>query len=301
MRVLFVENDDSFSFNVVDLLPPGAQVVSGRAAASHLEAADVVVVGPGPTDPVRAGLVSLVTRAVAAKKPVLGICLGHQALGLAFGATLARSTPAHGKVAAMTVEGSRFLADGRHEVMRYHSLSLTQVPPPLRVVGRLDDGTVMAVEHESLPLLGLQFHPDSWATPRGREYVDAFFRGLTGSPRSPDVRTRDARPRQPPPAAPAPRARVNLPSLEQAPAFALLGPGFFDDGRWRRFHVDAGGAAALWVSAYDGRPTRVAGTLEPVEVNFTAAAPPATALDDAGFEAGWRAFVSASPPATSTR
>lgn len=176
MRVVFVENDDSFSFNVVELLPAGVEVVHGpgRLAPS----ADVVVIGPGPTDPVRAGLVELVQTLVASRTPVLGVCLGHQALGLAFGATLVRSTPAHGKVATMQVSGSRFLPAGRHEVMRYHSLSVTNVASPLKVVGRLDDGTVMAIEHETAPFLGLQFHPDSYATPRGREFVETFFRSL---------------------------------------------------------------------------------------------------------------------------
>lgn len=178
MRVVFVENDDSFSFNVVDLLPRGVEVVRAADAPARVEGADVVVIGPGPTDPRRAGLVSLVERTVRAGTPLLGICLGHQALGLALGASLVRSTPAHGKVATMEVSGSRYLPAGRHEVMRYHSLSLSEVPAALRVVGRLDDGTVMAIEHPSLPLLGLQFHPDSYATPRGHEFVDAFFRSL---------------------------------------------------------------------------------------------------------------------------
>lgn len=176
MHVVFVENDDSFSFNVVDLLPEGVEVVRGPRALPA--SADVVVIGPGPTDPIRAGLVELVERLVVAKTPVLGVCLGHQALAVAFGATLVRSTPAHGKVATMQVSGSRFLPAGRHEVMRYHSLSVTNLPPPLKVVGHLDDGTVMAIEHETAPFLGLQFHPDSYATPRGREFVEAFFRSL---------------------------------------------------------------------------------------------------------------------------
>lgn len=178
VRVVFVENDDSFSFNVVDLLPAGVEVVRGVAALEAVRHADAVVLGPGPTDPERAGLVSLVRQVLTAQTPLLGICLGHQALGLAFGATLVRSTPAHGKVATMQVEASRFLPAGAHEVMRYHSLSLTEVPAPLRVTARLDDGTVMAVEHESLPVLGLQFHPDSYATPGGRGFIDAFFRSL---------------------------------------------------------------------------------------------------------------------------
>ncbi|MDX2014697.1 MAG: aminodeoxychorismate/anthranilate synthase component II [Myxococcaceae bacterium] len=178
MAVLFVENDDSFSFNVVDLLPPGTHVVRTAEAAAALDRASIVVIGPGPTDPHRAGLVSLVSRALERGLPLLGICLGHQALGLAFGAQLVRSTPAHGKVATVTAQGSRFLDDGRHEVMRYHSLSLADVASPLHVTARLDDGTVMAVEHPTRPVLGLQFHPDSFGTPRGRGYVDAFFRSL---------------------------------------------------------------------------------------------------------------------------
>ncbi len=181
MTVLFVENDDSFSFNVVDLLPEGVAVVRGGTdeALRAVDSAQVVVIGPGPTDPTRAGLVTLVHRALTRGVPLLGVCLGHQALGLAFGATLHRSTPAHGKVATMHVSASRYLPLGTHRVMRYHSLSLTDVPSPLSVTARLDDGTVMAIEHQTLPVLGLQFHPDSFATQNGQAFVDAFFRSLS--------------------------------------------------------------------------------------------------------------------------
>jgi anthranilate synthase component II len=178
VRIVFVENDDSFSFNVVDLLPAGVEMVRGTVAAKAASEADVVVIGPGPTDPQRAGLITLVRQVLAARTPLLGICLGHQSIGLACGAGLVRSLPAHGKVADMLVEGSRFVPPGQHEVMRYHSLSLSDVKPPLRVTGRLHDGTVMVVEHESLPVLGLQFHPDSYATPSGPALIDAFFRSL---------------------------------------------------------------------------------------------------------------------------
>ncbi|MEW5743401.1 MAG: gamma-glutamyl-gamma-aminobutyrate hydrolase family protein, partial [Myxococcota bacterium] len=152
-----------------------------REAADQLvRGVDVLVIGPGPTDPVRAGLLDLVRAAARRKVPTLGICLGHQALGLAFGARLVQSTPAHGKPARVTFSASaRFPGVvGALEVMRYHSLSLADVVSPLEVVARLDDGTVMGVEHEALPMAGVQFHPDSHATPRGRELVAAFFRSL---------------------------------------------------------------------------------------------------------------------------
>jgi len=186
MRVLFLENEDSFSWNVVDALPcrrDEVAVVPGREAAAHpewLEGADALVIGPGPTDPVRAGLVGCVRAAAARGVPTLGICLGHQAVGLAFGARLVRTAPRHGRTSVVTFSGSRIFADlaGPHTAMRYHSLALADVPAPLRVVATSEDGVVMAVEHDSLPVAGLQFHPDSFATPRGPEMIACFFRGL---------------------------------------------------------------------------------------------------------------------------
>jgi anthranilate synthase/aminodeoxychorismate synthase-like glutamine amidotransferase len=187
VRVLFLENHDSFSMNVVDCLPvdrrevlirPGREVAEDALALSGV---DVVVIGPGPTDPVRAGIVDVVRRAAAGRIPLLGICLGHQALGLAFGAELIRVAPVHGKPCPVEFSPSRLFPGlrGRATMMRYHSLALTRVPAPLRVFAQTDDGVVMAVEHESLPMAGLQFHPDSYASPRGPELLAAFFGAVT--------------------------------------------------------------------------------------------------------------------------
>jgi anthranilate synthase component 2 len=183
VRLLFVENHDSFSWNVVETLPVERSAVvirAGREVAADpraFDGVDAVVVGPGPTDPERAGIVAVVRAAADARLPLLGICLGHQALGLAFGARIVRATPTHGKTSTATFLASRLFPgiDGPHEVMRYHSLALADVAPPLLVVAATADGVPMAIEHETLPLAGLQFHPDSYATPSGRAMVAAFF------------------------------------------------------------------------------------------------------------------------------
>jgi anthranilate synthase/aminodeoxychorismate synthase-like glutamine amidotransferase len=183
VRVLFVENHDSFSLNVVEDLPvdrsdvvvrPGREVAADLAS---LDGVDLVVVGPGPTDPVRAGIVGVVQAAALRRLPLLGICLGHQALGLAFGAKFTRVAPVHGKPSAISFSRSRLFPSfvGRHTMMRYHSLALTGIEAPLHVIAETDDGIPMAIEHETLPMAGLQFHPDSFASPRGRELIADFF------------------------------------------------------------------------------------------------------------------------------
>lgn len=186
VRVLFVENDDSFSLNVVESLPvdrkdvvlrPGREVARDLAS---LDGVDLVVIGPGPTDPVRAGIVGVVQAAALRRLPLLGICLGHQALGLAYGATLVRVPPVHGKPSAITFSRSRLFPSflGRETMMRYHSLALTGIVAPLHIIAETDDGIAMAIEHESLPMAGLQFHPDSFASPRGKELIADFFECL---------------------------------------------------------------------------------------------------------------------------
>ncbi len=181
MRVAFVENHDSFSWNVIDCLPvarSNIDIVTPAQAIDQMDRYGAVVLGPGPTDPVRAGLIDVVLCAASKSIPMLGICLGHQAIGLAFGAQIKRSDPAHGKCAEATFQPSTNFKGivGAHKVMRYHSLSLHEVKPPLTVIATLSDKTVMGIEHETLPMAGLQFHPDSYATENGRKMIAAFFK-----------------------------------------------------------------------------------------------------------------------------
>ncbi|MBI5547547.1 MAG: aminodeoxychorismate/anthranilate synthase component II [Deltaproteobacteria bacterium] len=187
MRVLFLENDDSFSWNVLDALPFGrADVVvrPGHEVAREpdlISTAQALVVGPGPTDPLRAGIVDAIREAARRRVPLLGICLGHQALGLAFSARLVRVAPAHGKSSTVRFSSSRLFPNfsgATETVMRYHSLALSEIPSPLRVVATTQDGIPMAIEHDTLPMAGLQFHPDSYGSPRGRELIADFFRAV---------------------------------------------------------------------------------------------------------------------------
>ncbi len=185
MRILFLENDDSYSWNVVELLRGcGAEVQLERGNALPAERirayrGDAFVIGPGPLDPQRAGLLAPLAAILETNKPLLGICLGHQAIGQAFGARVIRTEPAHGVRARARFSRSRWFPaiEGELEVMRYHSLALDGIAAPLRPIARTADGINMAVEHESRPIAGLQFHPDSFATPRGLTLVRAFLRG----------------------------------------------------------------------------------------------------------------------------
>lgn len=256
MRILFVENHDSFSRNVMALLPVSPTVVTASEALGALETADALVIGPGPKDPARTGLIALIHRAAQLRLPTLGVCLGHQAIGMAFGATLLQTEPAHGQVAIARFSTSRRLAgiSGPRRVMRYHSLSLVDVKTPLQVIASLDDGTVMALEHTSLPIVGLQFHPDSYASDDGGAYVDAFFAStaLKSPPRSSRPPVQHLAPSHTTP------AETSSPlALAPTPPFALLAPGYCsetadDAAPWlllEGLYESDGRTPALWLAA----------------------------------------------------
>lgn len=193
MNVLFIDNFDSFSFNLVDdLRRRGAEVHVWRndiAAGEAIERAlamtppRLVVISPGPGDPTDAGCcVELVSAGLnlserGRKLPIFGVCLGHQAIVEACGGRVGYAGEVvHGKAAQVTHGGERIFAGLPSPMLaaRYHSLAALQLPDELEVVAHCDE-LVMAVAHRSAPVLGVQFHPESILTPRGGLLMDAVL------------------------------------------------------------------------------------------------------------------------------
>jgi anthranilate synthase component II len=183
MKVLFVDNFDSFTYNVVHLLASQGvkqDVVLNddpRLRPELLESYDALVVGPGPGNPGQTpAVVDLIREAATRKMPVFGVCFGLQAIGEAFGAKVVHApAPMHGKTSVMQHDGNGAFAgiEGPVTATRYHSLCLDEqtLPHELRVDARSEDGVVQAVSHVSLPISGVQFHPESVLSERGRDIV----------------------------------------------------------------------------------------------------------------------------------
>jgi anthranilate synthase/aminodeoxychorismate synthase-like glutamine amidotransferase len=187
-RVLFVDNYDSFSYNVVHLLASaGAQPEvllndDPRLRPEVLDEYDALVVGPGPGRPEHAPqTLRVLEAAIDRGMPVLGVCLGLQAIGEVLGATVTHAPrQMHGKTSSVAHDGSGLFAGVPTpiEVTRYHSLALDPqtVPSALRVNARSDDGVVQGVAHRERPVHGVQFHPESVLSEHGKALVENFLR-----------------------------------------------------------------------------------------------------------------------------
>lgn len=186
LRLLLLDNYDSFTWNLAQYLEElGAEVCvelnDAVDACRVLERElDVVVVSPGPGRPEEAGICLDLVRRAAGRLPLLGVCLGHQALAQAFGARIVEAqAPMHGKVSVIEHDGTglfRGLAP-RFEATRYHSLVVDPgtLDRELRVNARTPGGEVMAIEHRRMPLWGVQFHPESVMTREGKPLLANFL------------------------------------------------------------------------------------------------------------------------------
>ncbi len=185
--ILLLDNYDSFTYNVYQLLSElGATVEVARNDKITVDAAknfDAVIISPGPGVPRDAGISEQLIDELKGTLPILGICLGHQAIGEVFGGKVVRAREVvHGKTSRLKHNGKGLydgLAQGV-EVGRYHSLIIERdsLPACLEVTSELDDGTIMGVRHKVFDVEGIQFHPESILTPEGRRMMKNFLRTI---------------------------------------------------------------------------------------------------------------------------
>jgi len=188
--LLLIDNYDSFTYNLVHYLGElGADVLVRRNDALDEQAAmamkpEAILLSPGPCDPAQAGICLALTLAAAeTKTPLMGVCLGHQTIGEAFGGKVIRCHEiVHGKMGQMNHTGKGLFADlpTPFEATRYHSLIVEResLPDCLEITAELDDGTIMGMQHRELPIHGVQFHPESIASQHGHKLLGNFLKNM---------------------------------------------------------------------------------------------------------------------------
>ena len=183
--ILVIDNYDSFTFNLVHyLIELGAEVRVERndaltATQALATGADAILISPGPCTPNEAGIsLDLVAACADLGKPLLGVCLGHQAIGQHFGGSVVRGGLMHGKTSPVNHDGTGLFEGlpSPFTATRYHSLIVTDIPEDLVVNATADDAHVMGFRHKSLPIHGVQFHPESIATEHGHAMLANFLR-----------------------------------------------------------------------------------------------------------------------------
>lgn len=182
--ILVIDNYDSFTYNLVQYLGElGAELKVVRN--DDLTAEDVaelnpekIILSPGPCTPNEAGITLDVIKRMGGKVPILGVCLGHQSIGQAFGAKVVRANrPVHGKTSAIHHKGKGLFKDlpTPFRATRYHSLVVEELPEELEATAFTEDGIVMAMQHRDLPVYGVQFHPESIMTEHGKQLLQNFL------------------------------------------------------------------------------------------------------------------------------
>ena len=180
-KILVVDNYDSFVYNLVQYLAQlGAEctvVRNDEVEANEAKNYDGVLISPGPGTPERAGVsIAMITYCAESNIPLFGVCLGHQAIGVAFGATVSRAPELlHGKTSQVNHQGGGVLVNlpSPFTATRYHSLAVERdtVPPEIEITGSTDSGIVMSMRHTKFPIEGVQFHPESVLTEHGHHML----------------------------------------------------------------------------------------------------------------------------------
>ena len=187
--LLMVDNYDSFTYNLVQYFAElrhevavyrNDEITVEKAAAL---APDAIVISPGPSSPERAGISLQLIERLAGRIPILGVCLGHQAIGQVFGASVVRAKRVmHGKVSRVRHDGAGVFRGlpVEFDVTRYHSLAVARdsLPACLKVTAEADDGEIMGVRHTTLPVEGVQFHPEALLTEHGHKMLQNFIEGV---------------------------------------------------------------------------------------------------------------------------
>ncbi len=186
MKLLMIDNYDSFTYNLVQYLGElGVEVIVKRNDAIDVAGAralkpDAIVISPGPCTPTEAGVSVPILRELAGELPMLGVCLGHQCIGEAFGGKVVRASRLmHGKTSPVVHDGRTIFAglDNPFEAMRYHSLLVepASIPNSMEVSARTVEGEIMGLRHRQHRIEGVQFHPESIGTPAGKDLLRNFL------------------------------------------------------------------------------------------------------------------------------
>ncbi|MEN3033479.1 MAG: aminodeoxychorismate/anthranilate synthase component II [Aquificaceae bacterium] len=192
MHILVIDNYDSFTYNLVNYLAVlGARVsvvLNDEKTAEDIQSMDIdgILISPGPCTPAQSGISVEVIRRFYKTIPILGVCLGHQAIGYAFGAKIVKSKNLmHGKGSMITHDSQGIFKGIKNPfyAIRYHSLVIDEstLPESLIIQARSDDGEIMAIRHHSAPLFGVQFHPESVLSECGMELLANFLSVVEGS------------------------------------------------------------------------------------------------------------------------
>ena len=188
-KLLMIDNYDSFTYNLVQYLGElGAAVVVKRnddidVAGARALSPDAIVISPGPCTPKEAGVSLAILRELSAELPILGVCLGHQCIGEAFGGRVVRAQRLmHGKTSPVLHDGKTIFKSipSPFDAMRYHSLLVEwdTVPNCLEISARTEENEIMSFRHKTLRVEGVQFHPESVGTPEGKHLLENFLRRI---------------------------------------------------------------------------------------------------------------------------